>query len=189
LGISTIKGAIFDEKGLNIPKLLELKEEFGDELVEHYKSSKYERLPKTKFFEKSSDYSVDFIVPGARPDAINKANIDKIDTKAIVPISKIPYQQKILESLYDKNILTFPEFISNAGDILSFSSRKKSKSNVSVDEHIKNNIIENTIEILKQSKQKEIPCYQYAKKKAIENLENKMERRKKHIRELEKEEL
>ena len=188
LGVSTIKGAIFDENGLNVPKLLSLKEKFGDELVNHYESKTLEKFDKAKFFEKSSDYSVDFMVPGARPDAINKSNIDKIDTKAIIPISKIPYQQEILETLYGSDILTFPEFVSNAGNILSFSSRKKSKSNVSVDEHIKNKIIEKTLGILKESKKKGIPCYQYAKRKAIKNLENKMERRQKHIRKLEKEE-
>lgn len=187
LGVSTIKGAIFDENGLDIPELLQLKEKYGDNLVNQYESKNLEKIKRDELFDFSADYSIDFIIPGARPDAINKSNIDKIEANAIIPISNIPYDNKILDTLYAKQILTFPEFASNAGDILSFESRKKAKSNVFMNKHIKNRIIDMTIEILERSNEKKIPCYKYAKDQAVDDLKNKKERRKKHIKKLEKE--
>ncbi|MBD3214682.1 MAG: hypothetical protein GF311_18875, partial [Candidatus Lokiarchaeota archaeon] len=53
-GVSTIKGAIFDENGLDITKLLSLKEEFGDNLVNRYESKDLVKIEKEKLFELSS---------------------------------------------------------------------------------------------------------------------------------------
>jgi glutamate dehydrogenase (NAD(P)+) len=181
LGISTIEGAIFDEDGLDIDKLLELKKKYGDDLVNHYESENLEKPPKEELFNLSGEYPVDFIIPGARPDAINSKNIDKIEPRAIVPISNNPYEKGILSTLYEKKILAVPDFISNAGDILAFSSRRKSQSNVFVNEYIEDKMKKKTIEILKHSYENDTPSSAYAKELALERITKKMNRRKEHF--------
>lgn len=180
LGISTAEGAIFDEDGLDIDVLLELKDKYGDDLVNQYESKNLEKIKKEELFNLSKDYSVDFLIPGARPDVINKSNIDKIDTKAIIPISNNPYEIGILNDLYEKRILAVPDFIANAGDILAFSSRRKSQSNVFIREYIEDNMKKKTIEILKHSYEHNTPSSAYAKQLALERINNKMARRKEH---------
>ena len=104
-GISTLNGAVFDEEGLDIEELLKLKIQYGDDLVNRYESKNLVKLQKEKLFELSSEYSTDFIIPGARPDVINKNNINKIEAKAIVPAANIPYEPGITEVLKDKDIV------------------------------------------------------------------------------------
>jgi len=72
-GVSTIKGAIYDEGGLDIEELLKLKLAYGDDLVNQYESKDHIQIPKEKLFELSSEYPTDFIIPGARPDVITKS--------------------------------------------------------------------------------------------------------------------
>lgn len=119
-GVSTIKGAIYDEDGLDIDELLRLKKGFGgDELINHYESKNLIRVPKEKLFELSSEYKTDFIIPGARQDVISQKNIEKIKVKAIVPAANIPYAgDGIIKILDEKGILAVPDFVSNAGEIL-----------------------------------------------------------------------
>jgi glutamate dehydrogenase (NAD(P)+) len=181
LGVSTIKGAIFDEDGLDIEELLDLKKEYGDNLVKHYESKNLEELPKEKLFNLSNDYPIDFIIPGARPDVINSDNIDEIKTNAIIPISNNPYERGILNKLFEKRILAVPDFISNAGDILAFSGRRKSQSNVFINDYIKNNMKRKMVEILKLSYENDSPSSEYTKQIALESLKNKMNRRKEHF--------
>ncbi len=109
-GISTINGAIFDEDGLNIEELLKLKLEYGDDLVNHYVSKNLIKISKERLFELSSEYRTDFIIPGARPDVINKKNIDKINAIALVPAANIPYDKgilKILNSIFSSHSKNF----------------------------------------------------------------------------------
>lgn len=181
LGVSTLEGAIFDEDGLDIEKLLELKEKYGDNLVNHYESKNLETVPREKLFSLSSEYSIDFLIPGARPDVINRDNIDKIDTHAIIPISNNPFERQILPLLYEKKILAIPDFISNAGDILAFSSRRKSQSNLFINDYIRDCMKKKTIEILKHSFENNEPSSKYAKKLALERIKTKMKRRKEHF--------
>jgi len=187
LGVSTLEGGIFDEDGLDIDKLLELKKKYGDELVNKYRSENIVNVSKEKIFELSSDYSIDFIILGARPDAINKGNVDTINPNAIVPAASAVYENGVFEKLKEKNILAFPEFISSAGDILALSTRQKVKSNIlAIESHIKKNIKEKTIQILKESKNSEKTAYEYARLKALESLEDKLIRKKKHFEKIEK---
>jgi len=56
LGLSTIKGAIFDEDGLDIDKLLKLRIQYGDDSVNKYNSNNLIKVEKEKLFELSSEY-------------------------------------------------------------------------------------------------------------------------------------
>ncbi len=186
MGISTIKGAIYDEDGLNIDELLNLRENFGDNAVNKYESKNLIRIKKEKLFDISSEYPTDFIIPGARPDAINKKNIDQIDTKAIVSAANIPYEEGITDLLEEKGILAFPDFVSNGGAILVETMMINLWTIDKLYDYLKTRITNKTLEILNGAHEKKISTYNFAKNTAIKELDKKLQKRKRKILRLNK---
>jgi glutamate dehydrogenase (NAD(P)+) len=185
-GISTLNGAIFDEDGLNIQKLLKLKTLYGDDLVNQYENKNLVHLPKEKLFELSSEYPTEFIIPGARPDVIHKDNIDKIETLAIVPAANIPYEKGIPEKLKEKKIIAFPDFVSNAGEVLAIYIGKAAKDSEEIFRYIRSKITEKTIKIIQGASGTKKSLYQFAIDEALNVLNVKLKRSAKRLEKLNK---
>jgi len=182
LGVSTIKGAIFDETGLDIDRLFELKVKHGDDLVNEYKSKDLINLESEKLFELSSEYPIDFIIPGAATDIINEINVEKIGAKAIIPASSMPYSKKVIENLKEYNFLAIPDFISNAGEVIELWNRRKKEHLPTAEKVIEQKVSKKTLEILKLAKEKNKPPYDVSRNKALTELLNKVEVKKKRLR-------
>lgn len=185
-GISTINGAIFDEDGLDINQLLQLKLEHGDELIYHYESKNLVKISKERFFELSSEYPVEYLIPGARPDVINKTNVDKLNAVAIVPAANIPYEKGITEVLKEHKIVAFPDFVSNAGEILAILVNKVAKNADEIFTYIQDKISEKTIEVIQGAKEKNVSVYTFAVYDALKELQKKIKRKKNYIEKLNK---
>ena len=185
-GISTLNGAIFDEDGLDVQVLLELKSSYGDDLVNQYESKNLIKLPKEKLFDLSSEYPTEFIIPGARPDVINEGNLDKIEPLAIVPAANIPYEKGIIEKLKEKDIIAFPDFVSNAGEVLAIYVGKAAKNSDQIFGYIKSKISEKTMEIINGSIEMKSPPYKFAVNDALKVLVSKMNRKIKRLEKLNK---
>lgn len=183
-GVSTIKGAIFDEDGLNIEELLNLKKLYGDDLVNHYVSKNLVNIPKEKLFNLSSEYKLDFIIPGARPDVINKNNINILDASAIVPAANIPYEKGITNELKEKGIIAFPDFVANAGEVLAILVNKIAKSADEIFDYIKTKITEKTIEVIRGAMENNISPYEFALNDALSELKKKIKRKQKLLEKL-----
>lgn len=175
-GVSTINGAIFDEDGLDIEELIKLKLEYGDDLVNQYNSKNLIHIPKEKFFELSSEYPTDFIIPGARPDVINKKNIDKINAIALVPAANIPYEKGSTDILKEKGIIAFPDFIANAGEVLAILVNKVAKNAEEIFGYIKSKISGKTFEVIQSAAEKKISSYDYAVADSLHELTKKIKR-------------
>ena len=180
-GISTINGAIFDEDGLDIEQLLKLKIEHGDELIYHYESKNLIKISKEKFFELSTEVPIEYLIPGARPDAINKDNIDNINAIAIVPAANIPYERDVTNILNERKILAFPDFVSNAGEVLAILVNKVAKNADEIFNYIKSKLSEKTLEVIRGAKESKISVYDYAVKDALNELKKKIKRKKNSI--------
>ena len=183
-GVSTIKGAIFDEDGLNIEELLNLKKLYGDDLVNRYVSKNLVNIPKEKLFNLSSEYKLDFIIPGARPDVINKNNINNLEAIAIVPAANIPYEKGITNELKEKGIIAFPDFVANAGEVLAILVNKIAKSADEIFDYIKTKITEKTIEVIRGAMENNISPYEYALNDALSELKKKIKRKQKLLEKL-----
>jgi len=183
-GVSTINGAIFDENGLEIEQLLNLKEEYGDTLVEYYESKDLIRVEKEELFQLSSEYDTDFIIPGARPDAINKDNVHDIEAVAIVPAANIPYEEGVFEILEEKNIIAFPDFVANAGEILALWVNKVAENANEIFEFIKERISEKALDIIQGAHEKDMTPYDFAVGKALKELNKKRKRRTRRLHKL-----
>jgi len=177
-GVSTINGAIYDEDGLDVSKLLRLKLTHGDDLVNHYDSKNLVKVSKERLFELSSEYPTDFIIPGARPDVINSTNVDKIDTIAIIPAANIPYEKGITDALKEKKIIAFPDFVANAGEVLAVLVNKVAKNAEEIFEFIQTKISEKTFEVISESSKLNQSPYDYAVEDALKELRKKQKRKK-----------
>ena len=115
VGLSTLCGALYSEKGLDLSKLLVLKGQYGDHLIFHYQAA--EILSLESLIEKP----VDLLVPGARPDTINDSNVERVSAKLIVPIANLPITNSAEEKLLGRGIIVVPDFVANCGGILASS--------------------------------------------------------------------
>ncbi|TFG07818.1 MAG: Glu/Leu/Phe/Val dehydrogenase [Promethearchaeota archaeon] len=185
-GVSTIKGAIFDEDGLNLDDLIELKHQYGDDLINQYQSKNLIRVKKEKLFELSSDYPTDFLVPGARPDVINSDIIDKIEVKAIVPASNIPYEKGITKTLKEKGIIDFPDFVANAGEVLAIGVNKIAESPEEIFDFVRSRIYEKAMEIITGAIENNLSAYDFAIKDALSYVKKYLNRKAKRTEKLNK---
>lgn len=112
VAMSTIRGTIYNEDGLDVKKLLEERKKSGDRVVEGYKDAQH--------IDKEAIYflPVDILVPGARPYVIDKNNASRIQAKVISSIANVPITDEAEEILFKRGIYSVPDFISNAGGVL-----------------------------------------------------------------------
>lgn len=111
VGVSDSKGAIYNEKGLNFEEIVKVKKETGS--VINYSDAK--KIKQEELFE----LPVDLLIPGARPDVITHKNKDAVKAKLIVEAANIPVPIDIEEYLEKKGITIIPDFVANAGGVIS----------------------------------------------------------------------
>ena len=179
VAVSTIQGTIFDEEGLDISKLIDLKSKYGDKLINHYQTQTAEHLPKEKLFQ----LPVDILIPGARPDVINKQNIDSIQANFIVPAANIPFAPEIIPTLDELNIQVIPDFIANAGEILASAARFRTSNPDEIYATLKHEIRSKAAKIITIAQEQKISIYTAAltqcKKVILRNLKRRTKKRNK----------
>ena len=113
VAVSTLAGTRHDPKGLYVERLLELRQEYGDEAVRHYRGGRL--LSRSALFT----LPVDILIPGARPDVIHAKNVDRIQARLVVPAANIPFRLPIANRLSRRGIGVVPDFVSNGGGVLA----------------------------------------------------------------------
>jgi glutamate dehydrogenase/leucine dehydrogenase len=111
IAVSDSKGCVYNKNGLDFKKLLEVKEKTGT--IINYKPGKV--LKNEELFE----LPVDVLIPAAIPDVITKKNVNKVKAKIIVEGSNIAISHEVEKILYDRGILVIPDFVANAGGVIS----------------------------------------------------------------------
>ena len=111
VAVSDSKGVIYNEDGINFRKLNRVKIKTGS--VINYKPGKV--LKNERIFELPADV----LIPAALPDVINKKNVYKIKSKIIVEGGNITMQEKYENILYRKGVVVIPDFVANAGGVIS----------------------------------------------------------------------
>lgn len=112
VAVSTREGAIYDRHGLDIGKLLKLKDEVGDDLVRTYE--KATRIAKDDLLS----LEVDILFPCAGSWSINSSNVEKIKSKIICPGANIPLTLDAEANLFERGIICLPDFVTNCGGVL-----------------------------------------------------------------------
>ena len=111
VGVSDSKGFLYNEAGIDFKKLDEVKKKTGS--VVNYKPGKIfhsREILKAK---------ADVLVTAAIPDLIKESDVKDIKVKLLVEGSNIPMSVKVEEMLDKKCVLVVPDFVANAGGVIS----------------------------------------------------------------------
>ncbi|MBI4361103.1 Glu/Leu/Phe/Val dehydrogenase [Candidatus Micrarchaeota archaeon] len=111
VAVSDSSGTIYNPKGLDVDQLEKVKMETGK--VTNYKDG--QKLDAKALFE----VQCDVLVPGARPDVVTDANKAKVKAKVISQGANLPIAPKIEEELEKKGLIVLPDFLANAGGVIS----------------------------------------------------------------------
>ena len=111
VGVSTTKGAIYDNGGLDIEKLVELRKRYGNSLVRYFGAE----FNETKELLLEMDTGI--LIPCARPWTISAKNMNRIQAKMIVPGANVPLTEEAEEFLHKRGILCLPDFVCNSGGV------------------------------------------------------------------------
>lgn len=140
IAASDSKGTVYNSDGLDIEALIKVKESSGS--VINYKDG--EILLTTDLF----NISADIFVPAARPDVITQSNADILDVKLIVQGANIPITPVAEKLLHERGVLNIPDFVANAGGVITASVEYHGGSEKEAFERIRETIQAITKEVL-----------------------------------------
>lgn len=111
VAVANRSGAIFAENGLDDLEIQRVIEE--KQLVMECKRCR--KISNEEFWK----IPVDFLIPASVTDVINETNKNDIRARAIVEAGNIPMTEGIEEELFRKGIFILPDFVANAGGVIS----------------------------------------------------------------------
>ncbi len=141
---SDSKGLIYNSAGIDFKKIMRAKEQKGTVI-------KY--VPgKILASKEIVGLDVDILITAAVPDLITAGNKSKVKAKIIVEGSNIPATPEIEEYLHKKNVLVVPDFVANAGGVISSYVEYIGGSAKEMFKLVEEKIKKNTLEVLDKAK-------------------------------------
>ena len=137
------EAAIYEENGFDkkaIEKIIKNKE-----TLKNYPYGK--KITAEKFWE----IETDILIPASITNVINNVNKDKIKTKMIVEAGNIPMSEEIEKEFFVKGVLVVPDFLANAGGVISSYAEYRGYNPKRMMETIEKKITKNVKIILKES--------------------------------------
>src|SRR6266576_805427 len=116
--VSTVAGCIADPSGLDVDRLLTLRQTHGDACVLRY--GRPVMAPQQLFTEVNADV----LVPGTRPGVIDAQTARSLPSgvRVIAPAANAPYTEAGAEVLRQRGIVALPDFVCNAGAVIGYRS-------------------------------------------------------------------
>ena len=109
VAVSDSKGAIYDSKGLDIPKVNLHKEK--NDTLKGFSGAKY--ISNEELLE----LPVDVLVPAALENAIHKGNANKIKAKVVLELANAPVTPEADDILNKRKIPVIPDILANSGGV------------------------------------------------------------------------
>ena len=166
IAVSDSKGVISNTEGIDFNELAKTKKETGT--VTNYKPSK----PTDNIL----DIKADILITAAIPDLISSEDVDNLNFKLIVAGSNIPMTIETEELCHKKGILVVPDFVANAGGVISSYIEYTGGSEQDMFTMVEEKVTKNTKLVLEDSKSKGIMPRESAMKIAKERITKKMMR-------------
>lgn len=139
------RGAVFAAEGLDVPALLALKA--GGRPVTDLDG--VQSGPRDAVIAADCD----ILIPAARPDILDAANIDAVRATLIVQGANIPATAEAEERLRQRGVLQIPDFIANAGGVIcaavEYAGGTESQAMATIEERIRRN----TREVLQRARE------------------------------------
>jgi glutamate dehydrogenase/leucine dehydrogenase len=118
VGVSTLAGCVADSSGLDVERLLALRNEHGDECVAAY------GLPVGPPGRLFTAVDADVVVPGTRPGVISGRVAESLPpgVRVVAPAANVPYTAAGADVLRRRGIVALPDFVCNAGAVIGYRS-------------------------------------------------------------------
>ena len=162
VAVSDSRGVIFNKNGLDFQRLADTKKKEGT--VTAYTGGKV--LPA----EDILGVSCDVLITAAIPDLVKAGDVDKIKCKLIVEGSNIPMTSEVEELLYQKGILVVPDFVANAGGVISSYVEYIGKGEKYMFKLVEEKIKKNTKKVLDLAKKNKVKPRDAAMKIALDRV-------------------
>jgi len=118
VAISTTQGAIYDETGLDVGELIKLRGQVGSGVVNFFPRG--EKVDKSRLAE----LNVDIFSPCAQSSSITSNNASRVAARIICPGANAPTTAEAELILFQRRILSIPDFVANCGGVLGISMKR-----------------------------------------------------------------
>jgi len=108
--LSTIGGAVVNERGFSLGALAEARRRFGDELLVHVDGERGGR-------EAVFDAPVDVFIPSARTWSLTAERAKRLSARWVVPLANAPYDADSVRRLEERGIACLPGYVVNCGGV------------------------------------------------------------------------
>ncbi len=137
---SDTAGVVYQETGLEVERLIEIKQR-GGKVIDYPAGRK-------STVEDIFALPCDILVPAARPDVITMANAPRIQARVILQGANIPVAPDAEKFLQDRGVWNLPDFIVNAGGVITTAVEIRGGTATQAFEHIETKIRENVMLVL-----------------------------------------
>ncbi len=134
---------IFEADGFNVAEIKKLLD--AKQTLKNYPFG--EKISPEKFWE----IETDILIPASITNVINNSNKNNIKTKMIVEAGNIPMTEDIEKEFSGKGVLIIPDFIANAGGVISSYAEYKGYGREKMMALIEKKIVKNVTLVLKKS--------------------------------------
>jgi len=152
VAVSTSQGGIHNPDGLDVATLLDLRDQYGDGLVDQYSDAK----PLAAGEELS--VIADILIPAALQDVIDADLARTLPAKIVVEGANLPSSPEAQSVLFDRGVTVVPDFIANAGGVVAAAVAMDARYSgirpepAAVFDNISNKLRASTIDTLDASK-------------------------------------
>jgi glutamate dehydrogenase (NAD(P)+) len=113
VAFSTIHGSVQKTNGFDVNRLLELRAQHGDRLVDHLGS---ELKPPAYLFAVDADV----LVPGARIGVVDEERSAVLKARVVAPAANVPYTVGGLRVLRERKVTALADFVCNSGATIGY---------------------------------------------------------------------
>ncbi len=165
VAVSTSRGAVYDPKGLDVPRLLRLASEVGSRLVEQAPDA--ERLAREALLE----LPVDLLCPCARHHSIHEGNAERIAAPLVCAGANDPVSPAAGRTLFARGILVLPDFVTNCGGVMggtmAFAGVRAERITALIEQHL----VSSVASLLRQAERQALPVRAVAEPLALSRHE------------------
>lgn len=144
IAIADKEGAVLAENGFD-PKLMDALIGEKKSITEY--SGQAQKISDKDFW----GLAVDVLIPASVTDVINETNQDAINAKLIVEGGNIPMRENIEDKLFKRGIMFVPDFVANAGGVISSCAERKGYTHEKMFEIIETRINKATKTVIEES--------------------------------------
>jgi glutamate dehydrogenase (NAD(P)+) len=163
---SDSKGTLVDASGIDVQKLIDLKEA-GKKVCDAHGGEKLD-------VDAIISVECDILIPAARPDVLNADNAGDIQAKMVVQGANIPATLEAESIMHERGILSIPDFIANAGGVICASVEYHGGTQSAALDSIDEKLRRNTRQMLEAASQSGVAPREAAMSFAAERVKRAM---------------